>query len=141
MADRRLLNQKRLTATDLGLDGVTLAAERTSNAFPIEGYNHISVFVNFTHNAATRIDVNIDHSPLYISETPVWHELPISSTSSTGVATVTELDAQRAVSGDKKYTVKVGGLNGVAGRIRISGTSGGASDLVTVYAILAYGPL
>ena len=46
----------KITATALGMDGVSLDAEKTSNPFSIESVTNIRIEGDFTHSSATVID-------------------------------------------------------------------------------------
>lgn len=125
----RLYNKtKRLYPSDLSLSGVTLESERTSSTIECDGYDQLVLYVVHTNSSATRIDINVDSSP---NDGTDWCEFQSENISS-GTATLSDLDYQKTVSASKKIRVAVP-INDDQIRVRISGTSGGASDLVTVY--------
>lgn len=134
------LKQTKLEPATLGLDGVTLAAERTSSTFALQGVSNLAVFVKHTYSAATRIDVNLDLTPDGldgIGSVTNWYKSQSVSISS-GTATLSELDTQKATGGASgNYEIRFSDLNAAYGRLRISSTSGDASDIAVVTAIRA----
>jgi hypothetical protein len=135
MSFRHVL-QKRFTPSQLGLDGLALSAERTSNSLDIHGFGQMSIYIDFVRTAATRVDVNIDESPDFISETEQWF-VPQTEAASSGTVTLSNEDYQKDVSGGSALWAIHRPINGNSARIRISSTSGGASDTVQVWVILS----
>lgn len=140
MPDYRFIKQLRLGPGDLNLSEVSLDSEQTSESFSVEGYNILTIYIDHTNNSATRVDVNVDVSPYYIAETPVWYDLTTQAVGS-GTATAYDFDGQRSVSGDDKWVVRLSGINAIAARVRISSTGGAASDLASVHVIASFGPV
>lgn len=137
--DQRYRRQRVINPTELGLSAVTLATERTSNSIGLNGASRLAVYVKHSANsAATRIDVNLDVTPEGMSGETVsnWY---VSQTAAIAAGTVTlsDEDIQKAVSGVKLFEVRFDELNAAYCRIRISGTSGAAGDIVSVTAIVA----
>ena len=134
--------QVRLSATDLSLSGVTLAAERTSATFDLRGADQITVFVVQTaHSAATRIDCNLDLSdePMENGATTSNWCQTMSAAISAGTATMTELDPQNAVTGVEKATFHFSDVNALRGQVRVSATSGAAGDTANVSVLIKKG--
>src|SRR5574343_1579918 len=94
------LYQRRLSPAALGLNTVTVAngAPVTSNTFSIRGFNQLSVSLYLDRQAATRVDVSLDTSPLEVGETiGNWWTQTMSNSIAAGVGTSTELELQNAV--------------------------------------------
>ncbi len=131
--------QSKLTPAALGLNSVGLDAERTSSTFGLQGATNLAVFVKHTYAAATRIDVNLDLTPDGLDGTGSvtdWYKSQTVSISS-GTATLSELDTQKATgSASVNYEIRFTDLNAAYGRLRISSTSGTASDLAVVTAVI-----
>ena len=127
MASRNI-RQTKLDAATVGLSGVTLASERTSNNIICEGYNQCTVFVNLSaQSAATDVQVDVDTSD---DEGTTWFPLQSVSIAS-GTGTLSDLQWTKAVSGADTFAFDFP-INYERIRLRVDGTSGGASDVVTV---------
>jgi hypothetical protein len=54
--------QKFINAAALNLNGVAIAAAKTSDAFDVEGFNQMTIAVVHTYNAATTISLYLTYS-------------------------------------------------------------------------------
>ena len=134
MAHIQHFNQRFISAAELGLSAVTLAAERTSNTINCEGMSQLSLQIEYTYSAATRVDVNIETS-LDPAGSLTW-ALEHTEAIAAGAVTLSPEDYQKAVSASVNLTIHKP-INARHVRVKISSTGGGASDLATVKACLA----
>jgi hypothetical protein len=119
-------------ADKLGLSAVTLEEERTSNRFGVSGREKMTVFVDLAeHSAATVVKVNVDATN---DKGTTWFPIQAESISS-GTGTLTDYTAEKAVSAADTFEVRyLLGFENI--RIRVSGTSGAAGDVVSVTALV-----
>lgn len=114
------------------VNNVTLAAERTSSTVPSDGFNMATFFFKFTRSAATDVSMEVDASEDGGGTWYKVHELDASAppTLTSGIAHWTN-----AVTGNENWVWNVP-VNYPNLRIRVNGTSGGSSDLLTVRVVL-----
>lgn len=141
MADYRFKRQRRIGAVELGLSGVTLAAERTSNKVDMAGNDGLTLFVNLSaRTTTTRVDVAVDVSfddPT--ASSPTW--CPTQSDSiAAGAATMSDLVFQKTVSGTDTWECRLINMNCRMARVRVVSGAGGAAagDVVSIDAIASY---
>jgi hypothetical protein len=120
------------TAHKLGLSGVTLASERTSSSFGVSEREQLTVFVNLSaRTSATAVLVNVDASN---DGGTTW--FPVQSVAvAGGTGTLSDYTASKTVSGTDTFEARFE-LNFQMCRIRVSGTSGAAGDVVSVTALV-----
>lgn len=116
----------------LSLDGVTLAAERTSNSFHVAYRDNMNVFVELSaRTTATAVLVKLEAYDEFLAE---W--IPVQSVNiSAGTGALSDFQFSKSVSGvdtfnalfalDRAYDLV---------RLKVSGTSGAAGDVVSVSA-------
>ena len=116
----------------LGLSAVTLASERTSNTFGTLGREELTVYVNLSaQSAASAVLVKVDGTN---DSGTTW--FPVQSVSiAAGTGTLSDYVASKAVSGADTFEARFD-LNFQQCRIRVSGTSGAAGDVVSVSALV-----
>ena len=135
MAHVTHFNQRFISALDLGLSDVTLAAERTSNAVNTAGYSQLTIFVNFsTRSAADNIKVEIDED---FDEAAANYAAYLSQTAATAAGVVTLSDAvyTKAVTAAKKFHINVP-INCKQFKLRLSALNGAAGDICSVNLLL-----
>jgi hypothetical protein len=120
------------TPAKLGLSGVTLASERTSNSFNVPGRTELTVFANLSaRSAATDVKINVDASN---DSGTTW--FPVQSVAiAAGTGTMSDYTATKAVSAADTFEARFD-LSFQLCRIRVSGTSGAAGDVVSVSALV-----
>jgi len=128
----KLRNERTIGAGELGLSAVTLAAARTSSSFDVSGWSYLVLYVNFTYAAASDNTITIEFSP---DKGTTWFMDQTIAVSS-GTATLSDLTYSKTLSASDTYRVVLTLHSDDYARITIDGTSGGASDLVTVTAKL-----
>lgn len=121
-----------LTPNALGLNAVTLAADRTGSTLGVDGFTHLVLWVNFTYVAETGLNIAIDTQP--IGDTSNWYESQIEtySAGSGDMANARHLE-DGAATKLFRLSVDIAGNNA---RVRLLRTAGGATDIVTVYGLL-----
>ena len=114
----------------------TLAAERTSGTFTTKGYSQLFLSCFYTYSAATAVIIAVDTSPLaspaatdFVKE---WREDSVAS----GVATMKTATYSFTTGAANQLISLPLPVDNQTARIRISGTSGAAGDIVVVYAAL-----
>jgi len=116
-----------LLPAELGLNGVVLSAERTSNTFSGEGYNQLTLDVRFTYAAATAVQVSVDHS----EDATNWHQYQSISTSA-GTGTTTPFTWEQAIAAASENWALERPINSPGFlRIRLNST-GGTTDSAIV---------
>ena len=127
-------NQKFISAAELGLSAVTLAAERTSNTINCEGYSQLSIQIQATRDSYTRLDVNVEGTldPASDLNWATEHTASIAA----GTVTLSPEDFQNTTSSTITYIIDKP-INRRHIRIKISATAGGTDDLATVKLCLA----
>ena len=131
----RFVHQRKLTPAALGLDAVTLAAERTSSVIDLTGASRLALYFDFTRSAYTAIAISVDFCPDEAADYAQYFEQSVSIAS--GTATMSDFSFARTISASKKLCLRLKDLDAVSAKIRVSATAGGASDLVTVKAIVS----
>lgn len=121
-----------LSARELGLNAVTLAASRTGSTLGCDGYTTLILWVNFTFSAETALNIAIDTQP--VGDTTNWYESQIE-TFSAGSGDLE--NARHLENGGAtklfRLSVDIAGLNF---RVRLLRTAGVADDTVTVRGLL-----
>ena len=133
--DSRDLKQDDLGPVRLGLSGVTLASERTSETFDATGYSQLTLYVDLTaYSAVTAVLVKIEAQPAGSSN---WHRVGFTSTAA-GTATLSDgtWSFSNAAAADQLPIIDLP-LNYKKMRVKVSGTNGAAGDVVSVYATLS----
>jgi hypothetical protein len=116
----------------LGLSAVTLASERTSNSFGVKERTEMTVFGSLTaRSAATTFLINVDASN---DGGTTWFPVQSVATSA-GTGTMSDYTASKTVSGVDTFEARFD-LNFQLCRIRTSGASGAAGDVVSISALV-----
>jgi hypothetical protein len=122
---------KTIHAPDLGLNGVTLASERTSNAQDGHGYSHLTVYLNATRAAYTALICKLEVSP----DGTTWGQTKSESISS-GTGTLSSYSQSFTTSSSALVPFRFD-ICDKYWRVLISATSGGSSDTAIVTAYLS----
>lgn len=117
------------TPGKLGLDAVTLAAERTSNSFDMRYRSDVSVSVKATRGAYTAVLVTFQQSPNNGTD---WFDIQ-SVAIAAGTGTLSDYTASKTVSASDNFEASLTSLAFKDMRIKVSGTAGAASDTVSVW--------
>ncbi len=112
----------------VALAAVTLAAERTSEAFTVQGYNTVTLHVDYTRSAGTDVFINIDQSD---DNGTTWRQTVIG-TKTAGVVEVAELALTETGTASFAYTFPPVAIDCTDIRIRADATAGAAGDILTV---------
>ena len=125
--------ERNFVPVELNLSGVTLASERTSNTLSCTGYGILTVYVNLSAwTTASAVVVAVDVTP---DSGTTW--IPVQSESiAGGVGTLSDYTVSNAGSAADQFMGRFT-LDDDTFRIRISGTSGAAGDVVSVWARLS----
>jgi hypothetical protein len=131
-------SQHFISASDLGLSAVALNATKTSTWINTLGYTDVTIMYEYTYDAATELQFEIDTSHNKDAATPTAYEVLGGAIAQSGGETVETLEpyvAKRAVSASekKRFTFR---LNDQSFRLRISSTGGSVNDLITVRLLL-----
>jgi len=108
------------------------AATRTATVSldsPNDGYDLLILHIDHSNNAATDVQMSCEIQPDATSTDAVMQDCTVA----TGVCTSTDASWSNAVSGDEVFIWRVD-ISGYPGQVEctFSGTSAGASDLITV---------
>lgn len=138
MSESRLLKQKYINATELGLNGVVLNTNNDSEWIDCTGYSNLTLFIDHTNSAADRIDFFISTTN-DVSGTPTAYKMTTASASS-GTVTINRAEFQFAVSGDDAFVQPFDVTDLKYLRIEdLHGNSADGSDTATVTARLSVG--
>lgn len=137
MADSRFVRQRWIQPGVLGIDGATLAAERTSNVIDLNGADRLTLYFDFTRAAYTAISISVDFSPFNSADYVQYKEQSVSVASGTG--TLSDYSFAKTTSTSQKIKISLDKLDAKSAKVRVSATSGGASDLISVYACVSGG--
>lgn len=129
---RTYTNSRTLPPAEVGLNGVTLAAERTSSSIASTGWNQLSVAVNLTaRTAATTVTVSIDFSP---DAGTTWYPIQTGATAA-GVVTLSDAVYTKAVSAADTFAFNTPIAYDLL-RLRLNGAGGAAGDVASVTVLL-----
>ena len=138
MADFRFLRQRVLTPSELSLDAVTLAANRTSAVFDLTGVSQLAVYLNLSaYSSETSVKVYLDLSPEVPGSYVAYDQQSIAVAA--GVGTATDLYVTHTVAAAENWEIRFRDLNAMSGKIRLVRAAGAAGDVISVKAIAAYG--
>jgi hypothetical protein len=129
MAQRGKLAPYIYTPEKLGLNGVTLAATRTSNSFDMRYRSALTVTVKATRAAYTALVLTFQHSP---DGGTTWADVQSESIAA-GAGTLTDYSQTKTTSSSVNYSTSLIDLSYKDMRVKIAGTAGGASDTVQVW--------
>lgn len=117
-------------AATIGLNGVSLVSGTpiTSNAFSLEGYNQMAVYVNLTRNASTAHTFYLEYSN---DDGTTWFRAQASSVAA-GTETLSDHTVSKTVSTSDTYVHLFGNIFGTLGRLVFDSTAGDADDTVVV---------
>lgn len=113
----------------LGLDGVTLASERTSNSFDMRYRNKVTVSVKGTRTDYTALLVKYQHSP---DQGTNWFDIQSESIAA-GTGTLSDYVPTKTVSASDLFVTSLIDCKYKDMRIKVSGTAGSANDTVSVW--------
>lgn len=123
------VDNKVYSAAYLGLDGVQLDANRTSNKFPVAGFNNLTVYVNHdAHDALTDLDVVLELSD---DDGTTWFPYPHQTDASPSAVTDARWDRASITTTDT-WLVRIKDVYGGNARITLQQTAGTTGDTATV---------
>jgi hypothetical protein len=129
LAHRSKLSPYTYNPGQLGLDGVTLASDRTSNSFDVRYRSEASISVKATRSAYTAVNLKLQHSPNNGTD---WFDLQ-EITVATGADTLEDYNPTKTVSASDNFEARITNLSFKDMRVVVSSTSGGANDTISVW--------